>query len=339
MAAVLVGGYTGLGVHTFFNAIRFGPGQFEGMVFLSVGVVDSGNFKGTDAVEDLRQHTAESLDKYVDHARRLGMPAVGYMAIGTDPVDELEQLCVAVKQQFPRATFFAGQLVFQKDTWYQRLLHNETAYSLAAAATMGRRADGHLADPRQVTDLFHDAASMQPDPSSASPRPTSGESGALHRSEPAAREPRPAHVGATVVHQKHVRAFWLWVMCLTGVDYFSTLGYQPSIAFEAAGLLAPLATVVLVLVTLFGALPVYCARRRRLAQRPGLDRHARAAGARLDRQNPGAGAVGLRGHRLRHHQDALGRRRRRAPDPQSAVAVRAPAFVHDWAEDQPADRL
>jgi hypothetical protein len=64
-------------------------------------------------------------------------------------------------------------------------------------------------------------------------------------------------VGATDPADPKRAYFWPWVMCLLGVDYFSTLAYQPSMTYQLAGRLGPLATLGVILVTLGGALPVY----------------------------------------------------------------------------------
>src|SRR3954466_339396 len=80
--------------------------------------------------------------------------------------------------------------------------------------------------------------------------------------------------------RSNVQAAWGGVLCLVALDYLSTLGYQPSLAFRAAGLLAPLATVVVVLVTLLAALPVYL-------YVAGQSPHGGGAAALLERLVPG----------------------------------------------------
>ncbi len=129
-AGVLVGGYGGLGIHTTLNVFRTFPGHFKSLVFLSVGVVDSGGFKGEEALDSLRRETEAVLRRYVDLAHGLGVPASYRLAIGTEVVSEAEKLCLQTSREFPRATFFAGKLIFRTDRWFQRLLHNETAFSV-----------------------------------------------------------------------------------------------------------------------------------------------------------------------------------------------------------------
>ena len=94
--------------------IRFVPGYFANFVFVSVGVVDSGNFKGGDAVDALRDHTQENLDKYVALSRGLGMPATSYWAIGTDAVDELERSAWKSARSFPNRQSLRGSSSFTR---------------------------------------------------------------------------------------------------------------------------------------------------------------------------------------------------------------------------------
>jgi amino acid transporter len=129
-AAVLVGGYTGLGIHTTLAAFRAFPGQFKSIVFVSVGVIDSGAFKDEAAVEKVRDRTEGELKKYVELMHGQGVPASYRMGVGTDVVSLLESLCMIVAKEFDKVTFFAGQLVFRNERWYHRILHNETAFAV-----------------------------------------------------------------------------------------------------------------------------------------------------------------------------------------------------------------
>ncbi len=129
-AVMLVGGYSGLGMHTMFTVYRAFPGHFKNFAFLSVGVVDSGEFKGEFAVEDLRKRTVGTLEKYVALANQFNVPATYRYAIGTDVVDEAEALCLSVAEEFSNVTIFAGQILFQREGWLERLLHNQTAFAI-----------------------------------------------------------------------------------------------------------------------------------------------------------------------------------------------------------------
>jgi hypothetical protein len=129
-AAILVASYGGIGIHTMLNVNRSFPKFFKNFVFISVGVVDSGDFKGEHAVEELRKRTEEMLEKYVQLSQGLGYPATSRYAIGTDVVEEAEQVCHEVAREFTATTFFAGKMIFQKEQWWHRILHNETALAL-----------------------------------------------------------------------------------------------------------------------------------------------------------------------------------------------------------------
>jgi len=129
-AVLLVGPYAGLGVHSLLAVQRLFPGHFKNFLFVSVGVIDSATFTNVEAVDEVRDRTAADLRRYVELATSLGLAADSRMAVGTEAVAVAAEKCREIAREFPASLFFAGKLVFERERWYQRLLHNETAYQL-----------------------------------------------------------------------------------------------------------------------------------------------------------------------------------------------------------------
>jgi amino acid transporter len=129
-AAVMVGGFSGFGLHQIMSIQMQFPDYFKNFIFVSVGVLDSGTFKGAEGVEKMEEDTKSHLEKYVSWCHQNGWASDYRMAVGTETITPLKELCQKVKEEFPNATFFAGKLIFQNEKFYHRLLHYETAYSL-----------------------------------------------------------------------------------------------------------------------------------------------------------------------------------------------------------------
>jgi amino acid transporter len=129
-AVMLVGSYAGLGVHALLTVQRLFPNHFKNVIFLSVGVIDAAAMKGVAEVERVRERTEAALKQYVDLAHRLGIAADYRVAVATEALPEAERMAIEVNREFPRSVFFAGKLIFKVERFYQRLLHNETAYAL-----------------------------------------------------------------------------------------------------------------------------------------------------------------------------------------------------------------
>ena len=129
-AVVLVNGFNGLGLHTLFGAVRLFGGGFRRMVFVQIGVVDAGNFKGTDEIERLSEHIRREARRYVDFVQARGGEAEAVTTVGHEVLDELGKLVPVLIERHSNVVFFTGQLVFERETFLTRWLHNYTAFAL-----------------------------------------------------------------------------------------------------------------------------------------------------------------------------------------------------------------
>ena len=129
-ALLLVSSFSGFGIHTLLSIIRTFPKTYKNIIFVSVAVIDSGSFKGPDAMDALTQSIRKDLQKYVDLARRLGFAADYRMTVGTEVVESATLLCMDIVGEFPRSVVFSGQITFRLEKFYHRLLHNETAFAI-----------------------------------------------------------------------------------------------------------------------------------------------------------------------------------------------------------------
>ena len=129
-AVILVNGFGGLGLHTLFGVMRLFGEIYKNFVFVQIGVVDTGNFKGAMEIEHLQVEVKKEVDRYVDYMKRHGYYAEGFSSIGNDVIEEVTKIAPEILERFPQSVFFGGQLVFPQDSFLSRFLHNYIVFAI-----------------------------------------------------------------------------------------------------------------------------------------------------------------------------------------------------------------
>jgi hypothetical protein len=129
-AVILVNGYNGLGLQVLADILTMFEGVFKNFIFVTVGVIDAGNFKGAAAVGQLQAHVWSEVDRYVALMRQHGFSAEGCTAVGTDVVEEVGKLAPDLVEKFPQSVFFLGQLILPHDSLVTRWLHNNITFAV-----------------------------------------------------------------------------------------------------------------------------------------------------------------------------------------------------------------
>jgi amino acid transporter len=127
LAALFVGRYGALGRHALFALLRMFPKHFQGVVFIGIACVDSKAMQGKPELDAMLARTRANLEQYCRFAAAVHLPSSYVIGVGPEVAIEAERAAIDVQRKYPQALFVAGQLAFEEDSLWNRLMHNETA--------------------------------------------------------------------------------------------------------------------------------------------------------------------------------------------------------------------
>jgi amino acid transporter len=129
-AVLLVSGFNGLGLHTLLSIIRLFGGIYRNFIFVEVALIDAGNFKGAEEVDNLKKHVDGELAEYVQLIEKHGYYGEAISVVSHDVVEGSAEVAPKLREKFPQAVFFMGQLVFPEESFVSRLFYNNAVFAV-----------------------------------------------------------------------------------------------------------------------------------------------------------------------------------------------------------------